>query len=207
MKHKLLAILILPLIFIASSAQAAVLSFEDPDFPVSSGAMGYSYGGFYWFNLERIEDTKEAVLTKTNPWPSNSEAYTNPYALSSINNSAKLAYIQLENPEGIFRLGSFHIRSISNTNNVALKGYSSTGELLFETSPFFLDKDYFYFNSANYLYNSQSISEIGINKLEISWEDATRGINLDDFSYPAPEPSTMLMGLAGLTAFIRRKNK
>jgi hypothetical protein len=206
MKKKLLTFLAVPIVFAASSAQAAVLNFDSPVFPANTETAGYSYNGFYWFNLQRITDYKN------NSKSSKEEAYSNPYALSS-NTNTKYSYIQLENPDDNFYFNGFQIKSLSEKSNLTLNGYSSTGNLLFTSTINNPGKNYFGFNGKEFLYNGQPINNFQINKLEISWlsEKNAKGINLDDFDYsPVPEPSSMflgVLGLSGILCFIRKKHR
>lgn len=206
---KLLVTLVglLTILGFASSANAAVLTFDDiTAYDVADIYNGY--GGFNW----QTSPTNSIAMKKDYGYPGleamqgvTSGDYA---AVTNYSYEPGDSFIITSSTSSLFDFNSAQFASLQfENNNISIKGYLG-GVLQNEDSFDVTNSSVFYYNGGTKFF--------GIDKLLISstLDISDDWIAMDDFTYnesapaPAPEPSSMVLGLMGLGSMLgfRRKS-
>lgn len=206
MKKVLLTLLgLLAIMMSSSAANAAVLDF-DKITTSEYDNIPDGYGGFVW----QASGTNSIAMSKSYGYQGLINAVTSGDYAAVTNHSGEPgdSFILTTTDSSLFDFNSAQFASLSfDKNNISIKGY--LGEAL-------LGEDSFDVTNAEPFYYNGGTKFFGIDKLVISSTLDTGGdwIQMDDFTYnekapaPAPEPSSMVLGLMGLGSMLgfRRKS-
>lgn len=197
---------LLTILGFASSASAAVLTFDDiTNTEVADIFNGY--GGFNW----QAPQTNSIAMSKDYGYPGldamqgvTSGDYA---AVTNFSYEPGDSFIITSSTSSLFDFNSAQFASLDFAqNNISIKGYLG-GVLQNEDSFDVTNSSVFYYNGGDKFF--------GIDQLVISSTLDTSGdwIAMDDFTYnesapaPAPEPSSMVLGLMGLGSMLGFRRK
>jgi hypothetical protein len=193
-----------------SSANAAMLNFDDINDDIINetmlnGQILDGYGGFNW----QLEGADSWVFHKGFGYP----GFT---ALQGVTSGNFAAYTNHDfnhyfviTSTKAFDFTSAYFTSLAlEHNNISIEGFIGTNTIAAITTSFDVSNSIPTFFEANGQFN-------GINKLVISstLDNPEGWIAMDDFNYnppaaaPAPEPSSMILGLMGLGSMLGLRRK
>jgi len=202
----------------SSGAQAAVLTFDDINVSGSNYVNLANYGGLNWMNTAVLN----AEEYTPNSGYNNANVSGNNVAFNTYAEQATASYDISSNSLFNF-VGANFTAAWRDNLNLTVAGYLNGVQRYTQTVTIQSDTAPNHIGSAaeRYTFNFDGIDELRLmatggtqNVDAFGAADPTKGIGgahfaMDNFEYtPAPEPSTMVMGLMGLSSILGlRRNK